>query len=103
MGGLSRAMTPTSGAALARPPATGPEWGVVAQLEPSPIFNNVRMRYPWGSGAEPTLRRPVMPLAFEEEVTTRVELRTHVKEPTRKVSHKAIDHIDGICARFIAA
>jgi PPOX class probable FMN-dependent enzyme len=44
-----------------------------------------------------------MPLAFEAEVTTRVELRTHVKEPTRKVSHKAIDHIDGICARFIAA
>lgn len=44
-----------------------------------------------------------MSLTFEEEITTRAELRSYVKEPSRKVSHKVIDHIDGICARFIAA
>jgi PPOX class probable FMN-dependent enzyme len=36
-------------------------------------------------------------------ITTRTQLRRHVKEPSRKVSHKAVDHIDDICARFIAA
>jgi hypothetical protein len=44
-----------------------------------------------------------MPLAFAEEITTRAQLRSYVKEPSRKVSHKVIDHIDDICARFIAA
>jgi hypothetical protein len=44
-----------------------------------------------------------MPLAFEEEVTTRAELRSYVKEPSHRVSRKAIDHIDKLCARFIAA
>jgi PPOX class probable FMN-dependent enzyme len=44
-----------------------------------------------------------MPLSFEEEITTRAALRTHVKDPSRRVSHKAIDHIDEFCARFIAA
>lgn len=40
---------------------------------------------------------------FDERITTRERLRGLVKEPSRKVSHKAIDHIDPICARFIAA
>lgn len=41
--------------------------------------------------------------AFEDVVTTRAELRAHMKEPSRRVSQKAIDRIDAICARFIAA
>jgi PPOX class probable FMN-dependent enzyme len=44
-----------------------------------------------------------MPHTFEDEITTRAQLRSHVKEPSRKVSHKVIDHIDDICARFIAS
>jgi PPOX class probable FMN-dependent enzyme len=40
---------------------------------------------------------------FEEIVRTREALRRIVKEPSSKVSHKAIRHIDGICHRFIAA
>ncbi len=40
---------------------------------------------------------------FQEVIATRERLRAIVKEPSRKVSHKAIDHIDDICARFIAA
>lgn len=44
-----------------------------------------------------------MPVVFDEEITTRTRLRSYVKEPSRKVSHKLIDHIDDICARFIAA
>ena len=40
---------------------------------------------------------------FEEVVSTRQALRSIIKEPNRKVSHKAIDHIDDICRRFIAA
>jgi uncharacterized protein len=44
-----------------------------------------------------------MPLTFDTEITTRAQLCSHVKAPSRKVSHKVIDHIDDICARFIAA
>lgn len=40
---------------------------------------------------------------FDEVITSRVRLRELIKEPSRKVSHKVIDHIDDICARFIAA
>jgi uncharacterized protein len=40
---------------------------------------------------------------FEEVIASREDLRGIVKEPSRKVSHKAIDHIDEICRRFIAA
>lgn len=40
---------------------------------------------------------------FEEVVSTRQALRSIIKEPNRKVSHKAIDHVDDICRRFIAA
>jgi len=40
---------------------------------------------------------------FEEIITSRERLREIVKEPSPKVSHKAIDHVDGICAQFIAA
>lgn len=44
-----------------------------------------------------------MPPQFEEAISTREALRRIIKEPNRKVSHKAIDHIDDICRRFIAA
>jgi PPOX class probable FMN-dependent enzyme len=44
-----------------------------------------------------------MPQRFEEVIGTREDLRRFIKEPNRKVSHKAIDHIDDICRRFIAA
>ena len=40
---------------------------------------------------------------FDEIITSRGRLREIVKEPSPKVSHTAIDYIDGICARFIAA
>jgi PPOX class probable FMN-dependent enzyme len=40
---------------------------------------------------------------FQEVITNRAQLRALVKEPSRKVSHKSIDHVDDICARFIAA
>ena len=40
---------------------------------------------------------------FEELVMTRERLRELNKLPSRLVSHKAIDHIDDICRRFIAA
>jgi PPOX class probable FMN-dependent enzyme len=40
---------------------------------------------------------------FEDQITTRDELRRHLKQPSRRVSHKVIDHVDDICARFIAA
>jgi uncharacterized protein len=44
-----------------------------------------------------------MPLQFDEIIASRDRLRALVKAPSAKVSHKAIDHIDGLCARFIAA
>ena len=40
---------------------------------------------------------------FEEVIITRERLREFGKLPSRLVSHKAIDHLDGICRRFIAA
>src|SRR5215470_9804476 len=40
---------------------------------------------------------------FEEVVTTRDHLRALYRMPSHRVSNKAIDHIDEICARFIAA
>ncbi|MDI5986610.1 pyridoxamine 5'-phosphate oxidase family protein [Halomonas sp. M4R5S39] len=44
-----------------------------------------------------------METRFDEIITSRVRLREVIQEPSRKVSHKVIDHIDDICARFIAA
>jgi uncharacterized protein len=44
-----------------------------------------------------------MPVTFAEEINSRERLRELIKPPSRKVSHKAIDHIDELCARFIAA
>jgi hypothetical protein len=40
---------------------------------------------------------------FEEVVTTRDRLRELIKPPIDLVRNKAIDHIDEICRRFIAA
>lgn len=40
---------------------------------------------------------------FEEVVTTRERLRELNKLPNDRVRNKAIDHIDDICRRFIAA
>ena len=40
---------------------------------------------------------------FQDVITERTQLRALIKEPSPKVSHKVIDHIDDICARFIAA
>ena len=40
---------------------------------------------------------------FEEVITTHERLRELVKKPSRLVDHKAIDHMDDICRRFIAA
>jgi len=40
---------------------------------------------------------------FEEVITTRERLRELNKLPSHRVSNKAIDHIDDICRRFIAA
>lgn len=40
---------------------------------------------------------------FNDVITTRGALRGIIKEPSRLVSHKAIDHIDDICRRFIVA
>jgi PPOX class probable FMN-dependent enzyme len=44
-----------------------------------------------------------MEARFEEVVATRVRLRELNKLPSHRVSNKAIDHIDDICRRFIAA
>lgn len=44
-----------------------------------------------------------MATRFAEVVSTRARLRELIKSPSRKVSHKTIDHIDDLCARFIAA
>jgi uncharacterized protein len=40
---------------------------------------------------------------FDEVVTTRERLREIIELPTERVARKAIDHIDDICRRFIAA
>jgi PPOX class probable FMN-dependent enzyme len=44
-----------------------------------------------------------MHFLLKEAIGTRQALREIIKEPNRKVSHKAIARIDEICARFIAA
>lgn len=44
-----------------------------------------------------------MSVRFEEVIDTRERLRSFVKEPNHRVRNKVIDHIDDICARFIAA
>ena len=44
-----------------------------------------------------------MEARFEEVITTRERLRELNKLPSHRVSNKAIDHIDDICRRFIAA
>ena len=41
--------------------------------------------------------------SFEEVITTRERLRELNRLPGHLVSNKAIDHIDDICRRFIAA
>lgn len=40
---------------------------------------------------------------FAEVITTRARLREIVKEPSRFVANKVIDHVDDYCRRFIAA
>jgi uncharacterized protein len=40
---------------------------------------------------------------FEEVITSRERLRELNKHPSHLVSNKAIDHLDDICCRFIAA
>lgn len=40
---------------------------------------------------------------FDEVITTRERLREIMGEPSHRVTGKVIDHIDDICARFIAA
>jgi PPOX class probable FMN-dependent enzyme len=40
---------------------------------------------------------------FEEVITTRERLRELYKLPSHRAGNKAIDHIDDICRRFIAA
>jgi hypothetical protein len=40
---------------------------------------------------------------FEEVITSRERLRELNKHPSHLVSNKAIDHLDDICRRFIAA
>jgi len=44
-----------------------------------------------------------MSVQFDEIITTRVRLREITGEPGPRVAVKTIDHIDDICARFIAA
>ena len=40
---------------------------------------------------------------FDEVITSRERLREIMGEPNHRVAGKVIDHIDGICRRFIAA
>ena len=44
-----------------------------------------------------------MPHAFDEVITSRQRLREIMPMPNERVAGKVIDHIDGICRRFIAA
>jgi uncharacterized protein len=55
------------------------------------------------SGA--TADRRVRPTTYEDAdvVRTRARLRAIIREPNRNVSHKAIDHVDELCRRFIEA
>jgi uncharacterized protein len=45
----------------------------------------------------------VMETRYEEVITARHRLRELIDEPDHLVANKAIDHIDDICRRFIAA
>jgi PPOX class probable FMN-dependent enzyme len=45
----------------------------------------------------------VMETRYEEVITARHRLRELIDEPDHLVANKAIDHIDAICRRFIAA
>jgi uncharacterized protein len=56
-----------------------------------------------GAPAPPQPEDDDMTLQFDEIIASRDGLRALVKAPSAKVSHKAIDHIDDLCARFIAA
>lgn len=49
---------------------------------------------------EPPVQPPVR---FDEVITTRARLRQIIREPSRFVANKVIDHVDGYCRRFIAA
>ena len=43
-----------------------------------------------------------MEIQFDEVITTRQRLRALSKQPSSRAREKVIDHIDGICRRFIA-
>ncbi|GAA0788061.1 pyridoxamine 5'-phosphate oxidase family protein [Roseibium denhamense] len=45
----------------------------------------------------------VFGIAVDEEITTQQGLREHRQPPSRFVANKAIDHVDGLSRRFIAA
>ncbi len=44
-----------------------------------------------------------MDTRFEEVISTKHQLRKYVKQPGHFVANKAVDHIDDICRRYIAA
>ena len=44
-----------------------------------------------------------METQFDEVISTRQRLRELSKQPSSRAQDKVIDHIDGICRRFIAA
>src|SRR5581483_10156303 len=48
-------------------------------------------------------REAAMSERFEEIVTSRTRLRELYRMPSLRVSNKAIDHVDDMCRRFIAA
>jgi predicted pyridoxine 5'-phosphate oxidase superfamily flavin-nucleotide-binding protein len=49
------------------------------------------------------MQETVMEAHFEEVITTSERLRELNNSPSDRVRNKAIDHIDEICRRFIAA
>jgi len=49
------------------------------------------------------MQESAMDARFEEVITTRERLRQIIELPSHRVARKAIDHIDDICRRFIAA
>jgi uncharacterized protein len=57
---------------------------------------------PWPNSPE-TRQEVAVETRFEEVITTRKRLRELNKLPSHRASNKAIDHIDDICRRFIAA
>ena len=44
-----------------------------------------------------------MGMHFDEVITTRQRLRELSRQPSQRANNKVIDHVDGICRRFIAA